>query len=306
MARPPLPPLNALRAFEATARHMSFQRAAEELHVTPPAVSHQIRALEEHLGFALFERLRRGIRLTEKGTSYFYRVSRALDGVAIATRDVRHADAQTQLTLAVPPHLLSSWMIPRLPGFLEQHPFLDLRIVDTLRQADFEAEGVDAQIYYGSGALPGVELEPLAEDDLCPVCSPAFLRSSGRIAGLRDLAKVALIHTERRPVSWERIFRSRGLEPPRPPRNLVFLHAGPVVGAAVHGMGVALANRLCIADLLASGALVIPFEFKPRPSPRLAYYLARPPRTQKDARIDLLRNWLTEEMARSMKMLAAP
>ena len=305
MARTPLPPLNALRVFEASARHMSFQLAATELHVTPPAVSHQIRALEEYLGAPLFQRLRRGIRLTEKGQSYYVRVSRALEGVAFATRDMKDPATQTELTLAVPPHLLSHWLLARLPGFLENYSFLDLRIVDTLRQVDFDAETVDAQIWYGSGDWPGLELHHLAEDDFCPVCSPAFLENNGPLKGLRELAEAPLIHIDRRPVGWDRIFRGRGLPLPRPPRNLVFLHAGPAIQAATCGLGVALANRLCVADLLKSGELVIPFEIRFKITPKLSYYLVQPARTHKDTRIHALRHWLGEAIARSLGRPAA-
>ena len=300
MALAPLPPLNALKAFEATARQLSVQLAAAELHVTAPAISHQIKALEEFLGFSLFQRLRRGIRLTEKGAAYFYRVSRALEGVAAATRDARQPTVQPRLSLAAPAHFLTRWMIARLPSFLEKHPFLDIRIFDTQRQVDFDSEGIDAQIYHGTKEWPGVQLERLAEDDLCPVCSPALLKNAGKLANLRDLSKLPLIHAERRSVSWERIFRSGGQEL-RSSRNLVFLHAEPVIEAAVHGMGVAIANRICIVDLLTSRALVVPFEFQPRPTPRLAYFLARPSRTQNDVRLDLVRDWLVFEIARSIK-----
>ena len=304
MALAPLPPLNALKAFEATARYLSVQRAAAELHVTAPAISHQIKALEQFLGFLLFQRLRRGMRLTEKGAAYFYRVSRALEGVAAATRDARQPSVQPRLSLAVPPHFLTRWMIARLPGFLENHRFIDIRIFDTLRQVDFDSEGVDAQIYHGAKEWPGVELERLADDDLCPVCSPDFLKRAGRVTGLRDLTRLPLIHAERRSVSWERIFRSGGLEF-RSARNLVFLHAQPVIEAAVHGIGVAIANRVCVADLLASRSLVVPFEFQPKPNPRLAYFLARPSRAQRDIRLDLLRDWLVSEIGQSVKGLQA-
>lgn len=301
MARAPLPPLNALRVFEATARHLSFQLAAEELHVTPPAVSHQIKALEQYLGAPLFQRLRRGIRLTEKGQSYYFRVSRALDGVAGATRDMRQTGTQAQFTLAVPPHLLTSWLMARLPQFLQSHAFMDFRIIDTLRQVDFDAERIDAQIWYGSDELPGLEVVHLAEDDFCPVCGPSFLKKAGRIGSLKDLAKVPLIHIERRPVGWERIFRGRGLSMPTPPRNLTFLHASPAIQAAINGMGVALANRLCVADLISAGTLVVPFELRYKVTPRLSYYLVRPAYLGNDTRVEALRSWLIAEIKRSMR-----
>lgn len=300
MLRAPLPPLNALRAFEATARHLSLRTAAEELHVTSPAISHQIKALEDYLGFALFERLRRGVRLTDRGASYFQRVSRALEAVSNATKDIRQAGVVRSLALAVPPHLLSSWMIHRLPKFLEMGPISDLRIVDTVRRVDFESEGIDAQIMWGTGTWSGLELDHLADDRLCVVCSPKFLEEFGPISSLRDLAKCPLIHTDRRPVSWDRLLAAAGVVRAPEAMNLVVLRPMPAVQAALRGLGAAIVSRICVSDLLTSGSLVVPFQHSFQGQPKLGYFLARAPESAARGKLDYLRDWLRSELSRTL------
>lgn len=300
MLRPPLPPLNALRAFEAAARHLSLRTAAEELSVTPPAISHQIKSLEQHLGFALFERLRRGVRLTDRGAAYFQRVSRALDAVSNATREIRHDSLPRTLCIAVPPHLLSGWMIARLPAFIERHSIGDLRIIDTVRRVDFDAEGIDAQILWGTGTWAGLDLDRLIEDRLCIVCSPGFLAQAGPISSLADAVGLPLIHTDRRPVTWDRLMDSAGVTRPARSRNIVVLRPMPAVQAAVRGLGLAIASRICVSDLLASGALVVPFEHGFDAMPALSYYLARSASRTAQARLDDLHEWLRVEMGRTL------
>lgn len=296
MARKPLPPLNALRAFEAAARHMSLTAAAAELHVTPPAISHQLKTLEEYLGFALFQRLRKGMKLTEKGAAYFFRISKSLEGVANATEDIRQSGEQPTLSLAIPPHFLSGWMIPRLPKLIQKRRITNVRIVDTVRKVDFEGEGIDAQIYWGAPSWPGLILEHLVDDELCLVCSPNFLARFGPISGLQDLRDAPLIHTDRRPVNWERLLGSAGIERSKSSKNLTFPRPLPVVEAARQGLGVAIASRLCVADLLSSGALIVPFSLQIRVGPKLSYSLVRPAHATSDSRLDYLRDWLRAEL----------
>lgn len=297
MLRPPLPPLNALRAFEATARHLSLRTAAEELHVTPPAISHQIKALEDHLGFALFERLRRGLRLTDRGATYFHRVSRAFEVVSNATQEVRHSGVPRTLRLAVPPHLLSGWMIARLPRFLEGNSINDLRVVDTVRRVDFDSEGIDAQILWGTGTWSGLDFERLIDDTLCIVCSPKFIENYGPLLSLHDVGKCPLIHTDRRPVSWDRLLDAAGVDRSPRARNIVALRPMPAVQAALCGLGLTITSRICVADLLSSGALTIPFDHSFQGLPRLGYFLARPPSPTAQATLGYVRDWLRAEMA---------
>lgn len=305
MLRAPLPPLNALRAFESAARHLSFRTAAEELHVTAPAISHQIKALEGYLGFAVFERMRRGVRLTERGAAYFHRVSRAFETVSNATKDIRHTGVPRSLRLAVPPHLLSGWMIPRLPRFLEISPVKDLRIVDTVRRVDFDSEDIDAQIMWGTGTWSGLELDLLVDDKLCVVCSPKFLEEFGPITSVRDLAACPLIHTDRRPVNWERVLGSARVERSPRARNLVVLRPMPAVQAALRGMGAAIVSRICVADLLTSGSLVVPFDHQFPGVPNLAYFLARAQDAAAQSKVAYFRDWLRIELSRTLERQGA-
>lgn len=296
MVTKPLPPLNALRAFEATARHLSLTAAAVELHVTPPAISHQLKTLEDYLGFALFQRLRKGMKLTEKGAAYFLRISKALEGVANATEDIRQSAEQPTLSLAVPPHFLYGWMVPRLPKLIQKRRLANIRIVDTVRKVDFDGEGVDAQIYWGTPNWPGVVLDPLVDDELCLVCSPEFVARFGPFSGLQDLRDAPLIHTDRRPVNWDRLFQQAGVERSKSAKNLTFLRPLPVVAAARRSLGVAIASRICVSDLLSTGELVVPFALQVRTTQRLGYSLVRPARASRDSRLDDLRDWLRSEL----------
>lgn len=303
---PPLPPLNALRAFEAAARHLSLRTAAEELHVTSPAISHQIKALEEYLGFAVFERLRRGIRLTDKGAAYFQRVSRAFESLSSATKDIRQASAPRSLVLAAPPHLLSGWMIARLPRLLENGSIGDVRIVDTVRRVDFDSEGVDAQVLWGTGTWSGLDVELLVEDELCAVCSPRFVEEHGPVTRLHDLGRCPLIHTDRRPISWDGILAAAGVKRSPLARTLVVLRPMPAVQAALCGLGIAIVSRVCVSDLLASGELVVPFDHRFSSSPSLSYFLACAADPNTDMRLQALREWLRTELLRTLSRPVIP
>ncbi len=302
MSLKPLPPLNALRAFEATARCLSVTVAASELHVTPPAISHQIKALEDYLGFPLFQRLRKGITLTEKGSAYFFRIARQLESVATATEEIRESGGHPRLTLGVPPHFLSGWMIPRLTRLVRENLLSNLRFVDTVRKVDFETEGVDAQISWGSAGWSGRVRELLIDDELCLVCSPAFLDRYGPLSSLEELAEVPLIHTDARPVAWDRVLSAAEVVRSKSARNLVFIRPLPVIEAARNGLGVAIASRLCVAGLVDSGELVIPFNPQIRSASKLSYSLVRPAHAVNDVRLDGLRDSLRAELA----LTAAP
>lgn len=264
--------------------------------MTSPAISHQIKALEEYLGFALFERMRRGVRLTEKGETYFQRISRAFETVSDATKEVRQASVTHALHLAIPPHLLSAWMIPRLPRFLKHRPLTKLRLVDTVRRIDFESEGIDAQILWGTGTWSGLDMELLIEDQLCVVCSPKFIDEFGPFRSIEDLATCPLIHTERRPLTWERALNAAGIERTTRARSLYVLRPMPAVQAAIRGMGAAIVSRICVADNLASGTLVMPFEHEFNSSPKLAYFLAYAPKSTARTTVEDLRDWLRAEL----------
>lgn len=297
MSLTPLPPLNALRAFEATARCLSVTEAAAELHVTPPAVSHQIKALEEYIGFPLFQRLHKGITLTDKGSAYFFRIARQLASVSRATEEIRESGGQPGLTLGVPPHFFVGWMASRLTKLIRENLLSNARFVDTVRKIDFDSEGIDAQITWGSAGWSGMVRELLFDDELCIVCSREFLDRYGPLSSLHELAVVPLIHTDSRPIAWDRVLSAADVERPKTAKNLYFLRPLPAVEAARNGFGVAIASRICVADLVASGALVIPFRPKIRTATKLSYSLVRPTHAINDVRLDGLRDSLRSELA---------
>jgi len=245
--------------------------------------------------------MRRGVRLTERGAAYFHRVSRAFEAVSNATKEIRHTGVPRSLRLAVPPHLLSGWMIQRLPRFLEISPVKDLRIVDTVRRVDFDSEDIDAQIMWGTGTWSGLELDLLVDDKLCVVCSPKFLEEFGPITSVQDLAGCPLIHTDRRPVNWERVLGSARVERLPRARNLVVLRPMPAVQAALRGMGAAIVSRICVADLLTSGSLVVPFEHQFHGVPNLAYFLARAQDAAAQSKVAYFRDWLRTELSRTLE-----
>lgn len=292
-----LPPLNALRSFEATARHLSLKGAAEELNVTPPAVSHQIKALELHLGFTLFQRLRRGLRLTTKGEAYFHRITNSLEAIATATKDIRESGVPSTFTIAVPPHFLTSWLLPRLSSFVTKYAVLDLRIIDTIRKVDFESENVDAQILYGEGNWTGVDLDLLVRDELCLVCSPDFLDRFGPVTNMTELAKLPLIYTERRNADWYRIFNANGVNRALDAPRFTTLRPLPAIEAAEQGIGIAITSRFCVSDRLRSGRLVVPLDIPELNSNMFSYFLSRRLNSHRDRRLKYLNSWLTKQIA---------
>ena len=191
-----LPPLNALRAFEAAARHLSFTRAAAELNVTQTAISHQIRALEERLGVRLFRRLPRGLLLTEEAQRYLPPIRDAFDQIALATERLGAVGASSTLTVSVLPSFAGKWLVPRLGRFRVAHPDLDLRISASSELVDFARDDVDVGIRMGSGRYPGLRVDRLFGESLVPVCSPdAAARASIRCAGRRTCATTSCCTT---------------------------------------------------------------------------------------------------------------
>src|SRR5262249_13582981 len=191
-----LPPLHALRAFEAAARHMSFAAAAEELSLTPSAISHQIRHLEERLGRRLFDRKPRGLALTPLGQLYFPLVRSAFEQLVQATSLVGGVgpDQQKVLTISCTPSFAMAWLIQRLPSFQAAHPEIEVRLDTSTRIVDFARDGVDVGIRFGLGHWPGVVAERLFGETLFPVCSPALLAEKGGVSGPGDVARFTLIH----------------------------------------------------------------------------------------------------------------
>ena len=248
-------PLNALRAFEASARHLNFTRAALELRVTQGAVSHQVAALEARLGAALFRRLPRGLALTDEGQALVPVVADAFDRVGAMLDRYAGGRLREVLTLGVVGTFATGWLLPRLADFTRDHPYVDLRIMTNNNRVDLAGEGLDLAIRFGDGAWHGTHATPLLDAPLTPLCSPAVaLRVDGSAA---NLARETLLRSYRAD-EWPRWFAAAG-EPCPPLHGPMFDSAVLIAAAAAAGHGIALIPPAMFAHELATERLVRPF-----------------------------------------------
>ncbi|MCG8490705.1 MAG: transcriptional regulator GcvA [Sneathiellales bacterium] len=288
-----LPPLNALRSFEAAARHLSFSKAADELAVTPAAVSHQIKALEEWLGVPLFKRLNRAVILTDEGQSYVVDVREGFDLIDGATKKLIKQDLAGALTVSTLPSFATSWLLPRLPRFRDEHPDIDIMLSANENITDFAKDPVDLVIRYGSGNYPGLYVENLMEEDrLFPVCSPALLEGEHPLRTPQDLIHHNLLHDDLR-VDWESWLEAAGVKGINPTKGLKLNDSSMVLMAAIAGHGVALGRSTLAADLLETGQLVRPFEKELNAGN--AYYIVCPFEQVGRPRFSAFREWLLKE-----------
>ena len=294
-----LPPLNALRAFEAAARHLSFTRAAGELHVTQAAVSHQVKALEEHLGRKLFRRLNRALLLTDDGQAYLPSISRAFTLLNDATNDLLTKQAPGPLTVSALPSFAARWLVPRLGRFRQIRPDIDLRIDPSAELSDFAGGDVDVGIRYGRGKYPGMRADWLMTEDIFPVCSPALLEGPHPLRDPRDLQHQVLLHDDGHG-DWRTWLLAAGVDRVDPARGPIFTDSSMLIQAAMAAQGVALARGVLAADELAAGRLVRPFTLSL--STEYAYYLVCPVNTAEQPKIAAFRDWLLDE-ARSESSL---
>ncbi len=286
-----LPPLDALRVFESAARHGHYQRAADELFLTPSAVSHRIRSLEDLLQVKLFRRAGRGVSLTAKGRTYAEEVREALESLRLATR--RLTAGRGPLTVSLTPSIALRWLLPRLVDFQERHPEIDLRFSSTNRIIDFERDDEDFAIRFGLGDWPGINAEPLFPVDTLPVCSPRLLDEEHPLNQPDDLKRFRLLHIRTRPDDWRMWLLLAGVEDIDPAAGPVFETMPEMLEAALSGMGVGMADRQMIGRDVEAGQLIVPFDIH-MPS-RGAYHLVYPDRTKDDRRFQAFREWLLEQ-----------
>lgn len=253
MIRPFLP-LNGLRAFEAAARHLSFTRAAIELCVTPPALSHQVKALEERLGVPLFRRLPRGLSLTDEGQALLPVLREAFDRVAAALEGFEGGKGREVLSVGAVGTFALGWLLPRLAAFRAEHPFVDLRLTTNNNRVDIAEEGLDFAIRFGDGAWHGTDSVLLFEAPLTPLCSP---ESAARLREPADLAAETLLRSYR-VGEWAAWLEAAGVPTP-PLTGPVFDSAATMVEAAIAGHGVALAPARLFERELVEGRAVRPF-----------------------------------------------
>lgn len=294
MMRRRLPPLRALHAFEAAARHLSFARAADELGVTPAAVSQQIKQLEDILGVSLFHRGAR-LSLTRAAALAAPEFSDSFDRLASAVGRLAPDGPARPLVVSAPPAFAARWLVPRLVRFQEAHPGIDLHLSATLRLVDLDREGVDVGIRYGPGRYPGLLVERLRLEEVVAVAAPRLAASLGELS---DLARATLLVNEF--MGWDPAFPTwpvwlaeMGAAPDEPLKLRPFGDASLVVEAALAGLGAALVWRTLIADELAAGRLVALFPGRPLAS---AYHLVCLPERAETPAIRAFRDWIKAEV----------
>jgi LysR family glycine cleavage system transcriptional activator len=253
-----LPPLNALKAFEAAARNLSFTKAADELFVTQAAVSHQIKTLEEHLGLKLFLRKNRSLLLTEEGQGYFLDIRDIFTQLIDATEKLLARGAKGSLTVSLTPSFAIQWLVPRLNLFNEAHPDIDVRIKAQDQDENSLTDDVDVAIYYGRGNWSGIETHKLHTEYMVPLCSPMLLNSTIPMNTPADLQKHVLLHDMTRR-NWKTWMKTAGVRDIKVNQGPIFSHSSMVLQAAVHGQGVALGNSVLAKPDIDAGRLVIPF-----------------------------------------------
>lgn len=295
---PPLPPLNALRAFEAAARHQSFVKAAEELHVTPAAVSHQVKLLEEVLEVVLFHRLPRGLVLSEAGKAMLPELGRGFAHVARAVAAAREGGLAGQLRVTVLPSFAQLWLLPRLGRFLAARPEIDVVLVGSHRVVDLVREGLDLGIRYGPGRWPGVEARHLFSEETFPVCAPALLDGPPPLRRPADLRQHRLLHDWDLPLGetwlgWPAWLARLGLPEAPAERGLQLPDSVMLTEAAVRGLGVAIGRTSLSGEHLAAGRLVRPFPVTMKAD--FAYYAVWPEGLAPSPRVRAFVEWLAEE-----------
>ena len=294
-----LPPLNALRAFEAVARHLSITGAADELGVTPGAVSQAVKSLEEYLGKSLLSRTPRGLVLNDAAAAALPTLSEGFDRLAEAAQRLAGPERGGRLTVSVAPSFAQKWLAPRLADFSMAHPEVELQVQASMGLSHFEAEGVDIAIRFGAGKWAGLESKLLLREEVIPVCAPAV---AAELSSPDDLAKFTLIHDDSSlqddscpdwPM-WLKAAGAKGVDANRGPR---FNQSSLVIEAAASGRGVALAKRSLAQADLDIGRLAAPFAAASTPI-EFAYYIVHPPGKARSNSARYFMRWIAEEAER--------
>lgn len=296
-----LPPLTALRAFDAAARHMSFARAADELNVTPAALSFQIKSLEDHLGAPVFRRLNRAIELTEAGRTLAPGTAEAFAALAAAWQATRRATDGSTLTVTAGPAFTSKWLAPRMFRFAEAHPEIELRVAATLRLMDFARDDVDVAIRFGLPADNGLYSKSIAQEWVTPMMTPELAR---RIQRPEDLRSAVLLHQDdtrflQSDIGWRAWFAAAGLGEP-PAGGLRFSQADHAIDAALSGSGVVLGRMTIAARDLGEGRLVMPFDLSL--STDAQYRVVCPEGAETRPNIRAFLDWIEAEATELKKM----
>ena len=294
-----LPPLNALKAFEAAARSESITRAAEELSVTQGAVSQQVKALEATLGIKLFSRERQRLVITEAGREYLAVVRDALDRIAVGTERLVQRQSSGILIVSTSPDFAAKWLVYRLGRFAESHPDIDLRVSATADRIDFAREDVDLAVRHGDGNWVGLHVVRLCPEQLFPVCSPKLVSGRKRITKASDLLKFPLLRLDDWK-TWMRWFEAAGVTD-AVAHGPILNRASLLIDAAVDGQGVALARTVLAAWDIINGRLVRPIDVSLKMSN--TYWIVCPKVTSSVPKIATFRNWLLAEAAEDARRL---
>jgi len=308
--RRPLPALNALRSFEAVARLRSFSRAAAELGVTPAAVSHQVKVLEEQVGQELLRRSSRVVEPTADGALLAGAVGEALDGIVEALRRLaQRRGGDKRLVVSTSPSLAAKWLVQRLEGFTRAHPAAEVRIDVSTDLARFVGEGaVDLALRFGAGSYPGLETEPLFSEVVFPVCSPRLLRRGPPLREPEDLRRHTLIHYDWQSEGvvwpdWRSWLAAAGVEGIDTERGLHFTHSTLALQAALDGQGVALGDSTLVADDLAARRLVQPLALSLQAPRGFAYHLVYPAAALEKPLARDFHRWLLAEATKTKRQL---
>lgn len=290
-----LPPLNALRAFEAVARHLSFSKAAEELNVTPAAVSHQVKALEDFAGNPLFRRLTRAIRLTEHGRAALPHLTEGFDFLADGAALLSGDEEPDVFTVTTPPSFAARWLVPRLDNFQERNPDIKVRLDASMAVVDLRRDGIDVAIRYGGGDYPGHQVDRLFDEEMFPVCSPQLMNGPHPLKEPQDLVHHTLLHAGyalNNPAypDWRMWLKSAGVTNVDWRKGPEFSLENMAVQAAMQGHGVALVNTSLTKDDLEAGNLVRPFALSV--PTEFSYYLVVPSENVDVPAVHAFREWI--------------
>lgn len=317
-----LPPLNALKAFEAAARHLSVKKAAVELNVTPAAVSHQIRTLEEYLNVQLFHRFNRALGLTDAAKACLPKLREGFDSLTQAVDRLRTHTSGGMLTVSAAPSFAARWLMPRLHRFIAAHPEIDVRIsarmrrksvdgkVDVAERATVETwlDDSDVAILYGHGHYPGLDVHKLLPLTVTPICSPQLLSGEHPLRTPDDLRHHMLLHDDTGEMYdgesfWEVWLRTAGVQGIDPKRGARFSHAVLAFEAAMDAVGVVASMPALAAEDIAAGRLVMPFDLRvPLES---AYYLVCEPHAKTRPAVAAFSDWLIAEAAKDLAVTAS-
>lgn len=295
-----LPPANALVVFEAAARRLSFTQAAAELGVSQAAVSRQIQGLEQHLGIALFHRLHRAVRLTAEGERLRAAVTMGLGHIAETASTLRRATGPAEVTVSTTVAFAAFWLMPRIDRFYAAHPGLDLRLLASDTPVDPRSESIDVAVRYGDGVWPGLSALKLFEEEIFPVCSPAYLAGRPALREASDLLGEALLHqdvVEPSWLSWGAWLKQKGVAAPAKIPGPRVNNYTIVIQAAQAGQGIALGWHRLVAGMIEAGSLVRPIAATLQA--KHAYYLVVPTGRNLPKEATAFRDWLVAEAAQS-------